>query len=194
MKATYYFDPACPFTWATSRWLVDVAPERGVSVRWRPFSLAILNGDNIPDEYKPMMLASSRALRLVAALAADDRDGETGAFYAELGARTFEADTPISDDIVAAAADAAGIADAKTILDDPAWDDAVRAAHETAMASAGPDIGSPVLEIEGAERGLHGPIIGLGALPAHDEALAIWDATVPLARSRSFFELKRGRG
>jgi len=48
MEATYYFDPACPFTWRTSRWLASVAPERGVDVRWRPFSLSILNGDNIP--------------------------------------------------------------------------------------------------------------------------------------------------
>ena len=35
MEATYYFDPACPFTWRTSRWLVAVAPERDVTVRWR---------------------------------------------------------------------------------------------------------------------------------------------------------------
>jgi 2-hydroxychromene-2-carboxylate isomerase len=191
MEATYYFDPACPFTWRTSRWLVSVAPERGVDVRWRPFSLSILNGGDIPAEYRPMMEASAKALRLVAALAADRRDETIGAFYSEVGARTHDAGAAISDDIVLAAAEAAGIEDAKAITDDSSWDDAVRSSHEEAFQSAGPDIGSPVLSIEGAPRGVHGPIIG--DVPPLDEALAIWDALVPLSRSTTFFELKRGR-
>src|SRR3712207_3509150 len=168
MEVTYYFDPACPFTWRTSRWLVAVAAERDVTVRWRAFSLSILNGGNAPEQYRPMMAASSRALRLVEALAADRRDDDVAAFYTELGNRTFEAGTPISDDVVAAAAEAAGVTDAKANLDDASWDDAVRASHETAFASAGPDIGSPVLAVEGAARGLHGPIIG--EVPERDEA------------------------
>ncbi|AGL15873.1 DsbA family protein [Actinoplanes sp. N902-109] len=192
MEATYFFDPACPFTWSTSRWLVSVAAERGITVHWRAFSLSILNGDNTPEQYKPMMAASSRALRLVEALRADQRDADIAAFYTELGTRTFEAGTPLDDDIVLAAAEAAGLTDPKTTLDDASWDDAVRESHELAFGSAGPDIGSPVLLIEGAERGLHGPVIG--EVPDREEALAIWDATVPLARSRTFFELKRGRG
>jgi predicted DsbA family dithiol-disulfide isomerase len=191
MDATYYFDPACPFTWRTSRWLVAVAPERDVTVQWRPFSLSILNGDRTPEQYKPMMAASSRALRLVAALAADGRDDQIGAFYTDLGSRTFDAGAPISDDAVDAAAAAAGIPDAKTILDDPAWDDAVKTSHDKAVASAGPDIGSPVLEVSGAARGVHGPIIS--EVPDTAEAVAIWDATVPLIRSSTFFEVKRGR-
>ena len=191
MEATYYFDPACPFTWRTSRWLVAVAAERDVTVQWRAFSLSILNGDDVPEQYRPTMAASARALQLVEALAADRRNDDVATFYTEIGNHTFEVDAPISDDIVAAAAEAAGIADAKAILNDPSWDDAVRSSHETAFASAGPDIGSPVLMIEGAARGLHGPIIG--EVPARGEAVKIWDAVVPLARSATFFEVKRGR-
>jgi predicted DsbA family dithiol-disulfide isomerase len=191
MEATYFFDPACPFTWRTSRWLVGVAPERDVTVRWRAFSLAILNGENVPAEYKPMMVASSRALRLVEALRADHRDETIATFYTELGNRTFEAGVPISDDIVVAAAEAAGVANPETVLDDESWEEAVRASHELAFSSAGPDIGSPVLLAEGAARGVHGPIID--EVPDREQALAIWDAVVPLARSDTFFELKRGR-
>jgi predicted DsbA family dithiol-disulfide isomerase len=193
MEATYFFDPACPFTWRTSRWLVSVAPARDVTVQWRAFSLSILNGDNVPEQYKPMMAASTRALRLVEALRADGRNDDVGAFYTELGMRTFEAGAPISEEIVVAAAEAAGVEDPKAILDDPSWDDAVRESHETGFASAGPDIGSPVLQIEDAARGVHGPILGLDGTPAREEALAIWDAVVPLTRSTAFFELKRGR-
>ena len=192
MEATYYFDPACPFTWRTSRWLVSVAAERDVTIRWRAFSLSILNGDNAPEQYRPMMAASSRALRLVAALAADRRDKDVAAFYTEVGNRTFEAGTTLTDDVVSAAAEAAGIEDAKAILDDPSWDEAVRESHETAMELAGPGIGSPVLHLAGAKRGLHGPIIS--DVPGRDEALAIWDATAALMKIDSFFEVKRGRG
>ena len=191
MDATYFFDPACPFTWLTSRWLVSVAPARDVTVQWRAFSLSILNGGDVPEQYRTMMEASSRALRLVEALRADRRHDDIGVVYAELGARTFEAQVPLSDEIVVAAAEAAGIVDPKTILDDETWDESVRESHNEAMASAGPDIGSPVLLIEGAARGVHGPIIG--DVPAEADALAMWDAVVPLARSASFFEIKRGR-
>jgi predicted DsbA family dithiol-disulfide isomerase len=194
MDATYFFDPACPFTWRTSRWLTSVAADRDLTVSWRAFSLSILNGDNTPEQYKPMMEASSHALRLVEALRAEDRQGDIAAFYTELGNRTHEAGTPISDDIVAQAAEAVGIENPKAILEDPAWDTAVRESHELAFGSAGPGIGSPVLMVEGAERGVHGPILGLGGTPPRDEALAIWDATVALAGSGHFFELKRGRG
>ena len=69
-------------------------------------------------------------------------------------------------------AEAAGVTDAKTILDDESWDEAVRESHELAFGSAGPDIGSPVLMVEGAGRGVHGPIID--QVPGREEALAIW--------------------
>jgi 2-hydroxychromene-2-carboxylate isomerase len=193
VDATFYFDPGCPFTWRTSRWLVDVAAERGLEIEWRAFSLSILNGDNVPEQFRPMRAAAHRALRLVEALAVDHRTDAAGAFYTEIGERTHEAGERLTDDIVLAAAEAAGIEDPKTILDDDSWDEAVRASHDKAFASAGPDVGSPVLWIEGAARGVHGPIIGAERTPGRAEALALWDAVVPLARSESFFELKRGR-
>ncbi|MFC7528746.1 DsbA family protein [Actinoplanes sp. GCM10030250] len=192
MEVIYYFDPGCPFTWRTSRWLLAVAPERGLTVRWSPFSLAILNGDGVPEQYRAMVAASSRALRLVAALKADGRQNQLAVYYTELGNRTHEAGAGMSDEIVDAAADAAGVEKAAVILDDPSWDESVRESHEAAMALAGPGIGSPVLQVEGVTRGLHGPIIS--EVPAIEESLAIWDATATLIRLDSFFELKRGRG
>lgn len=191
MEATYYFDPLCPFTWRTSRWLVTVAPERGVDIRWRPFSLAILNGGGeLPEQWRAPAEASQSALRLIAALGAEGRDDTIGRFYTELGTRTHDAGSPLSAEIVRAAAEAAGIEDTKPLADE-SLDEAVRASHDEAFASAGPDIGSPVLAIEGAPRAVHGPIID--TVPPLDEAVAIWDAVVPLARSSTFFELKRGR-
>jgi hypothetical protein len=37
----FYLDAGCPWTWLASRWLVDVADQRDLTVRWRPFSLAL---------------------------------------------------------------------------------------------------------------------------------------------------------
>jgi hypothetical protein len=190
MEATYFFDPSCPHTWRTSRWLVSV-PD--VTPHWRAFSLTLLSGGEIPEKVRAKRAAADRVLRLVEALRADQRDADIAAFYTEIGTRTFEAGVDLSDDIAAAGADAAGIVDAKAIMDDESWDDAVRESHETALASAGPDIGSPVLWIEGAPRAVHGPVLAADRRPASDEALAIWDAVVSLSRSGSFWELKRGR-
>jgi predicted DsbA family dithiol-disulfide isomerase len=192
MEATYYFDPACPFTWRTSRWLTAVAPERQVTVRWRAFSLLVLNGDNIPEQYRGGVTASYRALRLVEALRADNRDDTVAAFYTVLGTRVHEDGAPLDDALVNQAAEAAGVTDAKAILDDERWDDAVRESHETALKLAGPGIGSPVLHVEGAPRGLHGPIID--TVPRGEESTAIFDSVVTLMRTETFYEVKRGRG
>jgi 2-hydroxychromene-2-carboxylate isomerase len=198
MRATYFFDPLCPFTWRTSRWLVGVAAERDVTIHWRSISLGILNGFEIEtgendtdNPYRPMMIASFKALRLVEALRAEGRDETIGAFYTELGTRTHEAGAALSDEIVVQAAEAAGIDDPKSFINDNRWDEAVRASHETAMTLAGPDIGSPVLHVDGAKRGLHGPIIA--EVPYGADALQMWDSIVPLMKMETFFEIKRGR-
>jgi predicted DsbA family dithiol-disulfide isomerase len=191
MDITFHFDPACPWTWRASRWLVDVAPHRDVTVHWRAFSLSIVNDGKVPEQWQPMMTASSRALRLVEALRADHRNDDIGRFYAELGARTHEAGEAISEEVVLAAAGAAEVPDAKRILDDASWDEAVRASHNLAMAAAGPDIGSPVFTVAGVERGMHGPI--LGEVPPTEEGLRVFDAVVPLLHIPVFFEVKRGR-
>jgi 2-hydroxychromene-2-carboxylate isomerase len=194
METTFHFDPGCPWTWRASRWLLLVAPQRGLTPRWRAFSLGIVNeGDagGVPEEFRERVAASSRALRLVEALAAQGRHDDTLRFYSTLGERVHDGGEALTDAVVDAAADAAGLGDARAALDDPTWDKAVREAHDTAYASAGPDVGSPVLLVEGTPRAVHGPI--LGAVPDPAEAAELWDGLQPLLRSDVFFEVKRGR-
>jgi predicted DsbA family dithiol-disulfide isomerase len=191
MDATFFFDPACPWTWRTSRWLVAVAEARGLAVEWRAFSLAILNEGKIAPEYADAMTASTRALRLAEALRAQGRHDDVGRFYTELGTRTHDAGNPISDRAVADAVEAAGLTQDAPALDDERWDRAVHESHALAYASAGPDIGAPVLMVPGVERGVHGPI--LTEVPGTDDALTIWDSLLPLIRLGTFHEIKRGR-
>ncbi|SBT65597.1 hypothetical protein GA0070622_2595 [Micromonospora sediminicola] len=191
MDATFFFDPVCPWTWRTSRWLVAVAEARGLGVEWRAFSLAILNDGQTAPEYAEAMAASGRVLRLVEALRAQGRHHDAGRLYTELGTRSHDAGDPLGDRVVAAAVDAAGLADAAPALDDESWDEAVHASHALAYGSAGPDIGSPVLMVPDARRGIHGPI--LTEVPGVEDAVTIWDSMLPLLRLETFHELKRAR-
>jgi hypothetical protein len=191
METTFHFDPGCAWTWRASRWLVRVAPERGLSLRWRAFSLAILNDDDGPERFREHTDAASRALRLVEALAARGRHEDAGRFYAAVGGPVHDGGADLTNAVVDKAAEAAGVADAAGVLDDAAWDKAVREAHDAAFASAGPDVGSPVLMVAGAARGLHGPI--LREVPAAPAAVELWDALLPLLRDEAFYEVKRGR-
>src|SRR5207248_3370907 len=68
---TFFFDPACPWTWRASRWLTQVAETRALAVDWRPMSLLVVNDGDVPDAAKRAKLqASHRLLRAVARLAA----------------------------------------------------------------------------------------------------------------------------
>lgn len=188
---TFSFDPVCPWTWTTSRWLVAVAEARDLEVEWRSLSLHLLNGETAPAEHRPAMLASLASLRLVEALRGAGRNGDVGRFYTELGTRVHDDGAPLTLELVREAATTAGVDDLEAALDDRKLDAAVRRSLDDAMASAGPDIGSPVLEVGGARRGLYGPI--LGEVPGEEESLAIWDAVAAVVGIDAFFEVKRGR-
>ena len=41
MRVDFFVDPACLWTWLTSRWLVEVAPQRHLDLQWRPYSLLL---------------------------------------------------------------------------------------------------------------------------------------------------------
>ena len=188
---TFYFDPACPWTWRASRWLAQVAEARGLAVEWRPMSLLVINGGDVPDEKRTKLEASHRLLRAVARLAQDGRWGDIDRLYTATGELVHEHDTPLDGDLVAHLLGETGLADLREALDDQSRDAAGEAATDTALAAAGPGVGSPVLTLPGVERGLHGPV--LGSVPDKAASLALWDAVEAVAPIGSFFELKRGR-
>lgn len=87
----FWFDPACPFTWRTSRWLVDVAGRRRIDVQWRLMSLSILNeGRDVPEQYREGMRQSRRALRVLAAAQQASGSGAVGRLYTIVGGHKHE--------------------------------------------------------------------------------------------------------
>jgi protein-disulfide isomerase-like protein with CxxC motif len=209
----FFFDPSCPWTWVTSRWLATVAPERGLAVTWRPWSLVIKNeGKELPADLPEVWRARIQAgrdfavpaLRALEAAGAEGADGADarGRLFTELGRRFHgegagEVDSGGGRDprgLVAEAVAAAGLAASVAQAgDDEHWDDAIRDTMDEVRREVGDDVGSPILAVrhEGQLRAMSGPI--MAEVPPQDRALALWDAVVTVTTEPTIFELKRHR-
>jgi len=181
----------------TSRWLVAAARERSLDIRWRTFSLALLNKDRpLPPfldtpEMRAKMGLAARALRVIDAAVTQSDNEAAGRFYTEFGTRFHESGQPPDDGMLDAAVEAAGVSDLVGSADSSRLDTAAAESLAEALRLAGPDIGSPVLHLNGAQRGTFGPIVS--PPPAGEEAGRLWDVVAGLSEIGSFYELKRGR-
>ena len=95
-----------------------------------------------------------------------------------------------SRDTIEAALEAAGLpprlADA---MDDSSYDEAIKKSHHAGMDQVGPDVGTPVITIDGAA--IFGPVIT--PIPRGEEAARLWDGVRLVTSVPGFYELKRGR-
>jgi 2-hydroxychromene-2-carboxylate isomerase len=201
----FWFDPLCPFAWMTSKWVRTVAALRGHDVEWRLISLRILNekvdyAAHFPPEYEAGHTAGLRLLRVVARARAEHGPAAVGPLYAALGEAVFEVETPgawqagegrdtaaVVEPALAAAGLPAGLVAA---LDDDGWDVVIREETEEALALTGRDVGTPILQFDPPHGpALFGPVIS--RLPSDEDAVALWDHVVALARFPGFAELKR---
>jgi 2-hydroxychromene-2-carboxylate isomerase len=188
----FFFDPGCPFTWATSRWITEVAGTGAAAVSWRLMSLGILNEDkDIPEEYRPFMAQGARALRALAAAGEHGGNDAVAALYTALGTHRHVNGDPYTDEVIAAAVAEAGLpASVAAAVDDEDRDKAVRAGHEESQAAVGQESGSPVVRL--GEVAWFGPVVA--PAPTGDEALRLFEALRTLATVPSFSELKTSRG
>ena len=182
MSVEFWFDPSCPYSWTTSRWLVEAATVRPIEIDWRLLSLSVLNehrdddpeGD--PDGYLWVPVRVATAVREQHGSAA------LGRFYEELWTQPETGDW-IGD--LATALQNAGLPrDLATAGEE--WDAAVRRSHEQGIALVGTHVGTPIIAVDGGA--IFGPV--LSRIPRGEAAGRLWDAMVTVANTSGFHELK----
>jgi hypothetical protein len=189
---TFWFDPSCPFTWRTSRWLHAVVDARNLTIGWRLMSLAILNEDkDIPLKYRVKQAGARRAALVL--LAADEKLGQdaVGRLYTEIGTRVHNEGRDIDDALLTEAIDAADLPfDLLLSADDPELDEVLRDSHAAGQERVGQESGSPILAI-GDGPGFFGPVVV--PIPEGESAEKLFDAVRLLSAVPEFSELKRAR-
>lgn len=190
---TMWFDPACPYTWRTSRWLRDVTRRRGAQLTWRLLSLPVLNehASNLPDEVRAELARSVPMLRILAA--AERRAGQAAVdrLYTGFGTRLHDKGEEFGPELVHAALADAGLPDdLAAAADERSWDAVVRDSHEQAQRRVGTSTGSPVVSI-GDGPAFFGPVVVPTPDDTHGDTL--FEALRLLSAVPEFSELKRAR-
>jgi 2-hydroxychromene-2-carboxylate isomerase len=189
--ADFWFDPACPFAWISSRWMLEVKQVRDVQVRWHVMSLAYLNQDkDIPDAYRELLEPAWGPVRVLVAAAQRHGDDVLLPLYTAMGTRIHLEKQAIDRAMIAAAVEEVGLEpDLVDAMDDPSHDEAVARSHHEGMDQVGDDVGTPTIAVNGSA--FFGPV--LGSIPRGEVAGHLWDGAVALASYPDFFELKRSR-
>ncbi|UFU04884.1 AAA family ATPase [Ruania halotolerans] len=188
--ADFWLDPACPLTRHTARWISLIAAEYPLRIRWRVMSLSVLNehrGDDPegdPDGYLWI------PARVATAVLVEHGHDALGRFYDALWTEPDGTGREWIGDISEALHRSAlprGLAEAGTST---AYDSALRASHHDGVDRIDAEIGTPVLVITtaaGERRAMFGPV--LGAVPARQEAIRLWEATLLMTSIPAFREI-----
>ncbi len=191
-SADFWFDPLCPFAWATSRWIGEVEKVRDISVHWHVMSLSVLNEGRagLSEEYESLMKRGLGPVRVITAARELHGDHYVKELYDAMGTEIHVHGNQDYTEVIAKALAQVGLeSDLQRFADEDTYDVALRASHESGIRLVGEDVGTPVVAFNGAA--FFGPVIT--RIPRGEEAGRLWDATVTLAGFPYFFELKRSR-
>ncbi|MET8704581.1 DsbA family protein [Kitasatospora sp. NPDC058032] len=194
--ADFWFDPACPWAWMTSRWLIEVQQLRPVDVNWHVMSLSVLNeGRDLPPQYRDLLDNAWGAVRVCIAAAKQHGDQVLGRLYTELGTRFHNQGLPQNRETIEAALAAAGLpVELAEAAGTDAYDEALRLSHKEGITLVGEDVGTPVIAVEGADGervAFFGPVVT--PIPRGEAAARLWDGTLLVASTPGFYEIKRTR-
>jgi hypothetical protein len=187
-----WFDPTCPHTWKTSRWLTGLAGRGVVSIAWHVMSLAILNeGKPAPPERAERRARSVPVLRTLEAVREEHGNEAVGAAYAVLGRQIHDQGAPVGEETLRRALGEAGLPVGLLAAGtDAAWQDSVRRSHDAGQERVGKPAGSPIVAI-GSGRGFFGPVIT--SVPGGQDGIALFRAVEILSGVTEFSELQGRR-
>jgi len=190
-KVDLWVDPACPWAWVTSRWLLEAQKVRDVEVSFHVMSLAVLNeGRELPEMYVDFMKQAWRPVRVL--IAAEQRHGNVVVekLYSAMGSRFHikgekDVDLLISESLKEAGLEA-NLADAQHSTD---FDEALKKSHHQGMDPVGMDVGTPVIHF--GDVAIFGPVVT--PAPKGEAAGKLFDGVSLVAGTPGFYELKRTR-
>src|SRR5665213_1585472 len=186
-----WVDPACPWAWITSRWLLEAAAVRDLDLRFHVMSLAVLNENReLTPEYTEFLTTAYRPVRVL--IAAEERDGNSVVepLYSAMGTRRHVRQEKDWDDVIAKSLADVGIEDELlAAADDVSFDVRLRASHAEGMDPVGYHVGTPV--IHGNDIAFFGPVIT--PAPKGEAAGRLFDGVMLVASTPGFYEMKRSR-
>lgn len=177
----------------TSRWAVDVAADRDITIHWRPISLLLKNDLSAESPFFEPAMRTHQLLRVFESVRASEGEGRLGDLYTAYGRRIHH-DQNTTFDPAEALAEAGIDTSHATAMDDETFDAIIRAHMDEGLALTGNDVGTPLLGFtnSGGNRvGFFGPVIS--RRPSHEDGLKLWDGLMLAADIDGFWELKRTR-
>jgi hypothetical protein len=190
-RVDLWVDPACPWAWVTSRWLLEAGKVRDFEVEFHVMSLAVLNeGRDLSERYLELLQKAWGPVRVL--IAAEERHGNkvVEPLYSAMGTRYHvQGEKDFNKVIVGALSDVgleANLAEAATSTD---YDKALRASHHEGMDPVGYEVGTPVIHV--GDVAFFGPVVT--PAPKGEAAGRLFDGVMLVASTPGFYELKRTR-
>ncbi len=183
-----WVDPACPWAWITSRWLLEARQVRDFTLDFHVMSLAVLNeGQEKYAEFRERLIGPVRVL-----IAAEQRHGNevVEPLYSAMGTRRHVRGEKDWSDVVAGALTDVGLeADLADAAATSEYDEALRASHHAGMGPVGYDVGTPVIHV--GDAAIFGPVVT--PAPKGEAAGRLFDGVLLVTGTPGLYELKRSR-